>query len=511
MVQGVRVEKDHIVDINPATGDEIGRIKVSSTKNVDDAIAAARKIQPSWAAVSLERRTALMKSACAQIGNVVGLAETITKEMGKTLRESEEEVADNADKDEYCDIVMRANEAETHGGSVIVRHPHGVVSICAPWNYPVEEIVLLSIPALIAGNAVVIKPSEVVPLSGQKVVTALSTELNAQFPGLVGLVQGDGAVGSYLVAHPGVDMCAFTGSTATGKKILEGASKSLKRVVLECGGKDPMVVMADADVDKAAKDAVDFSVANCGQVCCAVERVYVADAIYDQFEAKVVEHAKSYVAGDGLDPKSMIGPMVSEMQRNIVHAHVQTATKAGAKCLVGGIMPPASQKGNFYPPTVLSGVPHAAKEITQEETFGPVVALSKFDGSDEAAVSLANDSTYGLTASVYSGDISRAGNIAAQISAGQVGINNNPLSGARDLRSPFVGHKRSGYGSHSGTDGWRAFSTPKTLIYTAVPPTKALPTPAQPLPPAADAWKGYVWPAVAAAAVAIATITVMKK
>ena len=273
-----------------------------------------------------------------------------------------------------------------------------------------------------------------------------------------------------------------------------------------------MVVMADADIDAAAKDAVDFSIANCGQVCCAVERVYVADSIYPAFEAKVVEHAKSYVCGDGLDPKSQIGPLVSETQRQIVHQHVQAATKAGAKCLVGGALPPKSQKGHFYPPTVLSNVPHAAKEITQEETFGPVVALSKFDGTDDAAVELANDSTYGLTASVYSGDVLRAGNIAARISAGQVGINNNPLSGARDVRSPFVGHKRSGYGSHSGTDGWRQFSTPKTLIYTAPPEPKALPTPAKALPPAAgEAWKGYVWPAVAAAAVATAVVAVMKK
>lgn len=511
MVQGVKIEAGHIVDVNPATGEEVGRVKCSTEQEVDAAIAAAQKVQPSWAGIGLAERTELVKAAVRRIGDVAGLAELITKEMGKTLKESEEEVVDNADKDEYCELVMRANEPETHGSSVIVRHPHGVVSICAPWNYPVEEIVLLSIPALIAGNAVVVKPSEVVPLSGAAVVGALAAGLNGAWPGLVNLVQGDGAIGSYLVAHPSIDMCAFTGSTATGKKILEGASKSLKRVVLECGGKDPMVVMADADVDVAAKDAVDFSLANCGQVCCAVERVYVADEIYPAFEAKVVEHAKSYVFGNGLDPASQMGPLVSDTQRQIVHQHVQAATKAGAKCLVGGKLPPSADKGTFYPPTVLSGVPHAAKAITQEETFGPVVALSRFDGSDETAVQLANDSTYGLTASVYSGDIVRAGKIAARISAGQVGINNNPLSGARDVRSPFVGHKRSGYGSHSGTDGWRQFSTPKTLIYTAPPDAQSLPTPAQALPTVGGGAKEYLWPAVAAAAIAVAVVAVMKK
>lgn len=239
----------------------------------------------------------------------------------------------------------------------------------------------------------------------------------------------------------------------------------------------------------------------------------MAESIYDAFEARVVEHAKTYVHGNGLDATSKIGPLVSEMQREIVHKHVQAATKAGAKCLVGGRLPPKSAKGTFYPPTVLSNVPHAAKEITQEETFGPVVALSRFDGTDEAAVKLANDSTYGLTASVYSGDVARAGAVAARISAGQVGINNNPLSGNRDVRSPFVGHKRSGYGSHSGTDGWRQFSTPKTLIYTASPEPKALPTPAQPLPRASAGrpTAELVWPAVTAVAVAVAVIAVVRK
>ena len=265
MVQGVRIEKDHIVDINPATGEELARVKVSSTSDVDAAISNAQQAQQRWCAVGLAKRTELVKAAVKRIGGLPGLAETITKEMGKTLKESEEEVADNSNMDEYADLVMRANEPEVHGGSVIVRHPHGVVSICSPWNYPVEEIVLLSIPSLVAGNAIVIKPSEVVPLSGAAVVGALMAGLNASYPGLVSLLQGDGAVGSYLVSHPGVDMCAFTGSTATGKRILEAASKSLKRVVLECGGKDPMVVLGDADIDAAAKDAVDFSLANwCG-------------------------------------------------------------------------------------------------------------------------------------------------------------------------------------------------------------------------------------------------------
>jgi acyl-CoA reductase-like NAD-dependent aldehyde dehydrogenase len=478
MVQGVKIENGYIVNVNPATGALIEpRVKVSTHAEVDAAVAAAQKAQVAWAARSLAERTALVKMAVKNIGkDKAGLARMITTEMGKTIPESEEEVDDNADKDEYCDLVREANEPEIHGGSVIHRHPHGVVSICAPWNYPIEEIVLLAVPSLIAGNAVVVKPSEVVPLSSGKVVQCLMDGLNSVQPGLVALVQGDGGVGSYLVSHPGVGMCAFTGSTATGAKILQAASASLKPVVLECGGKDPMVVFADADLDKAAKDAVDFSLANCGQVCCAVERVYVEETVAADFERRVLQHAQGYVTGDGLvaseGPK--IGPMVSELQRQTVHRHVQAAQKAGARCVLGGELPHGG-KGTFYPPTVLADVPHAAKEVTQEETFGPVVALSKFDGADETAVALANDSTYGLTASVYSGDLKRAGRVASRIAAGQVGVNNNPLSGARDIRCPFVGHKRSGYGSHSGKDGWRQFSVPKSLLYTAPPPLAALP------------------------------------
>lgn len=186
------VEDGFIINKNPATGEVIGRVPVSTRENVDAAVAAAQEAQRQWSALPLAERTELVSAAVRRIGDELTLAELITREMGKTLQESKDEVADNSDMDAYCEAVMRANEPETHGSSIIVRHPHGVVSVCAPWNYPIEEIVLLSIPALVAGNAVVIKPSEVVPLSGEKVVGALMAGLNDRFPGLVNLVQGDG-------------------------------------------------------------------------------------------------------------------------------------------------------------------------------------------------------------------------------------------------------------------------------------------------------------------------------
>jgi acyl-CoA reductase-like NAD-dependent aldehyde dehydrogenase len=359
----------------------IERVKVSTHADVDAAVAAARRAQPGWAALTLAERTAAVKAAVRGIGGIKAtLAPLITKEMGKTIREAEAEVSDNSNMDAYCDLVAAANAPEAHGGSVIVRHPHGVVSICSPWNYPVEEIVLLSIPALIAGNAIVVKPSEVVPLSSGAVVKCLMEGLNASHPGLVQLLQGDGDVGGYLVSHPDVDMCAFTGSTATGAKILEAASRTLKPVVLECGGKDPMLVMDDADLDQAAADAVRFSLQNCGQVCCAVERVYVSASVAEAFETKVKQAASAWVAGDGMKAGTTMGPCVSEMQRQTVHRHVQAAIKAGARCVMGGVMPPASDMGTFYPPTVLTGVPHSARAITQEEVRSPTVRVGRRGG-----------------------------------------------------------------------------------------------------------------------------------
>jgi len=412
MVQGVLIEDGHLVNINPSTGERIEpRVKVFDNADVDAAVAAARAAQPEWAARSLAERTRRVREAVAAIGaDRPALARTITSEMGKTLKEAEEEVDCAAGKDEYCELVREANEPEIYGGSVLVRQPHGVVSICSPWNYPVDEILILAVPALIAGNAIVIKPSEVTPLCGAAAARCLTDGLGALHPGLVGLVQGDGAAGAYLVGHAGVDMCCLTGSSATGARILQAAAASLKPAVLECGGKDAMVVFADADLDAAARDAVDYSLANCGQVCCAVERVYVETSAAAAFEARVLAHARRYVATDGLlaaaaaaasssadsaaddaedaaTARLYIGPMVSDVQRQVVHRHVLAARAAGARLLLGGEMPtspPASASssdggtsgaggavgGTFYPPTVLADVPHHGTAPRFQASFG---------------------------------------------------------------------------------------------------------------------------------------------
>lgn len=467
MVQGVVVENGCIVDVNPANQEVVDRVPVSTPEDINAAIARAKAAQVGWAATPLEERITKLKAAVKNLQkDKDGLALTIVKEMGKVLSEAKEEVDGAADKDDFLDLVYEANKpvrAPTKEGeatAVTVRQPHGVVAVCSPWNFPSDEILLLALPALAAGNTVVVKPSEVAPLTGKAVVDALKAGLPS---GCAELLQGDGAVGAPLVEHPDVNMVAMTGSSATGRKIMQNCSSNLKRLVLELGGKDPMVVFADADLDKAAEDAVTFSFFNCGQVCCAVERVYVEKSVKADFEKKVTEQAKAWVAGDGQDEASKIGPMVSKMQREIVETHVADAVKNGAKMLFQGDAPKDS-KGNYFPGTVLTDV-QQAMTIQKEETFGPVVAIAEFDGAEKTAVELSNDSSYGLSASVYSKDLMKANRVAAGIKAGQVGINNYPLFNAHGTL-PWVGHKGSGFGYHSGFDGWRQFSVPKSIIMT---------------------------------------------
>ena len=248
---------------------------------------------------------------------------------------------------------------------------------------------LLALPSLASGNTVIVKPSEVVPETGALMVETMQKCLP---PGVIQLAQGSGSVGASLVSHKGIDLVAMTGSSATGRKILEAAAPQLKRVILEMGGKDPMIVCDDADLEKAAKDAVMYSLSNTGQVCCSVERIYVADSVYDEFQALAKVAAKDYKVGNGMDPENQVGPMVSAMQKDLVHEQIQDAIEKGAKILHQSEIPNGEDatSGNFYPVTVVADVDDTMQLFTKE-TFGPVVAIAKFDGTEDEAVRLAND------------------------------------------------------------------------------------------------------------------------
>lgn len=461
MVQGVAIAEGCIVNTNPANGEVISRVPCTTKEELEKILVASSSVQPEWAAVPLAERIRLLRKGLEAIARKKDvLIEMIVKEMGKPIAEARAEIEGSVGRDEYFNVLQEALEPKKRGTNCqVVRQPLGVVAVLSPWNFPADEILLLVLPALASGNAVVVKPSEVTPETGAMVVEALSSVLP---PSVLQLAQGDGAVGSEIVSHPLVSMIAMTGSSATGKKILQACASSptIKRLVLELGGKDPMVVFEDADLEQAASDAVAYSLSNAGQVCCSIERVYVAQSIYEDFCKRVVEFAETYKVGDGSDPTVKVGPMVSSVQRDIVKEQVKDALEKGAELLYKS---PSVAGGTFHPITVLSGVTNDMK-IYREETFGPVVSLIPFDGTESTAICLANESQYGLASSVYTLDLAKAERVANSIHAGQVGINCYSIENM-DVGCPWVGHKQSGYGYHSGPEGFQQFSVPKSLVF----------------------------------------------
>ncbi len=448
-----------VIDRNPATGKVLAEIPGATLREVQAAVSQARAAQPAWAALAPEaRREALLAAAQTLAARKEELADTITQEMGKTRRSALGEVEGYlAGLERKTQEVVEAIAPQPFEGAedeaVLVRAPHGVVAAITPWNFPVGMPLSILIPALGTGNAVVFKPSEEVPLTGAILHQALAQHLP---DGVLTLLQGAGDVGAALVDSD-VDMVGFVGSRATGSRIMAAASNHLKRMVLELGGKDPMIVFADADLEAAAECAVTHSLRNTGQVCCSVERVYVAEAVAERFEALVLEKARDWKHGDGFTESSRMGPLVSETQRNKVHQQVQEARAEGADVALGGELPEGP--GYFYPATVLTNV-RQDQRITQEETFGPVVALTRFSGEDEEGIRLANDTLYGLGANVWTGDEERGRRVAAALQAGQVGVNRY-LAGAPG--SPWVGARQSGFGFRGGPEGHRQFTTPKTI------------------------------------------------
>ena len=338
--------------------------------------------------------------------------------------------------------------------SRIIFRPLGVIGIISPWNFPLatpaDEVVM----ALMAGNAVVLKPSELTPLIALKIGELFE---KAGLPdGLLEIVTGDGATGAALV-DARTDKIMFTGSVATGKRVAEGAAKHLTPVVLELGGKDPMIVLQDADLENAARGAVWGAFANSGQACASVERCYVHESIASKFIDRVVAETKSLKQGLGTGDGVDVGAMSNENQLQIVVDHVNDARQRGAKILTGGQRPP-DQKGLFYEPTVLTGVDHQMK-IMRDETFGPVLPVMTFKTDDEA-INLANDSVFGLTASVWTKDISKGKRIAEKINAGTVMVNEVVYTHGI-AQTPWGGVKESGYGRTHGRMGLLELVTPQ--------------------------------------------------
>jgi succinate-semialdehyde dehydrogenase / glutarate-semialdehyde dehydrogenase len=448
-----------IKNLNPSTGELLAEITCATSEEVQDAVARARAAQPAWEALGLEER-------CRVLGGIADglaqrsdeLADLATKEMGKLRGDAEGEVAGftsmvKAELAEVLEALAPQSFTTKSNTTELVRMPHGVVAAITPWNFPVGMPLQILGPALAAGNTVVFKPSEHVPLTGRLVAEIVQACVPED---VLVLVEGAGETGAALV-EADIDMVGFVGSRETGKRIMESAAQGLKRLVLELGGKDPLVVFADADLDAAADCAVRHSLRNTGQVCCAVERVYIEESAAAAFEEKVTALAADWKHGDGFDETSQMGPLVSEGQRDKVVAQVDAAVAEGARLVLGGSCPEGP--GWYYPATVLADV-SSEQRISHEETFGPVVSLSVFDGSEGEAIRLANDTPYGLGANVFSGDSERGARVAARMQAGQVGINQY-LGGAPG--TPWVGARQSGFGFLGGPEGHRQFTWPKSI------------------------------------------------
>jgi len=460
MAQTIPAKSDRaeLVSRNPVTGAEIGRAPIATPEEVARAVGRAREAQRSWSQASFrERGRVIMKARKIILKELENIALLIAQETGKPIAEAiAMELTPTLDLMQYFarhtgNLLQRervniGQYALMGRSSYILYKPLGVIGIISPWNFPwatpLDEVVI----ALMAGNSVVLKPSELTPLTGLQIKEVFR---RAGLPdGLLEVVTGEGSIGAALVAA-GVDKIMFTGSVATGKRVAEAAAKYLTPVVLELGGKDPLIVLADADIESAARAAVWGAFANCGQACAAVERCYVHESIAPQFTDAVLKETKRLRQNIGTNQDTDIGSMTSDRQLRIVEDHVLDAQAKGATVLTGGQRPP-SLTGPFYEPTVLTNVNHEM-EVMRDETFGPVLPIMTFK-TDEEAVRLANDSIYGLTASVFTKDMARGKQLAERIDAGTVMVN-EVLYTHGIAQTPWGGVKQSGIGRTHGRAG----------------------------------------------------------
>ncbi len=434
---------------NPFSGETVGQVPVTPAAAVSDVVAVARKAQPAWMALGSEERGRRIASGCKRlIENADSLGELLTKEMGKPIAAATGEVKSCGDVSEEIEEIIAALREQVFEDkrtkTVQYRDPYGVCAVISPWNFPISMPHWMCLPALMAGNTVVLKPSEETPLIAQAYVDALNAVLPS---GVLQIIHGADEQGKALVAAD-VDLVAFTGSREVGKKILQSCAQGLKRVILELGGKDPMVVLPGADLKKAGRFAANNSFRNAGQVCVSTERIYVHKEDADAFTDALCSAAANMPLGNGLDKETVIGPMINSVQRDHVLKQISEAVSSGARIVYGG----EGHYDNFVQPTVLRGVTHKM-DIAKTETFGPVACIIEVDSTEEA-IALANDSAFGLGATVF-GPTEAALLAGRQLSAGMIGINKS-CGGASG--TPWVGACESGYGFHSGKEGHQQFT-----------------------------------------------------
>ncbi|HYP56373.1 MAG TPA: aldehyde dehydrogenase family protein [Solirubrobacterales bacterium] len=461
-------ETDSIEVVNPATGERIADLPVDSPAGVAATVARVRGNQPAWEGLGIEGRYRwLARLRDWLLDNEERVLDTMQAETGKVRGDTAAETIYLADLINFYgakaakfigDETVRPHSALMATKKLMVQHrPYPVVGVISPWNFPLALALGDALPALQAGAAVVIKPSEFTPLGIDEIVRAWKEEIGG--PDVFDRVHGTGETGGALIDH--VDFVQFTGSDRTGRKVMARAAETLTPVSLELGGKDPMIVLDDADLDRAANAAAWGSMFNSGQVCLSVERVYVEEAVYDDFVARLTrEVGKLRQGADGRVPRKDIGAMTSPNQADVVEDHVEDAIASGARALTGGKR--ADGPGDYFEPTVLVDVDHSMK-VMREETFGPVVGVMKVRDEEEA-LRFANDTPYGLAASVF-GEKRRAERLGRQIEAGAVNVNDVIVNYvAMDV--PMGGWKQSGIGFRHGEYGIKKYCRPESVIVT---------------------------------------------
>ncbi|MFE3794045.1 aldehyde dehydrogenase family protein [Nocardia tengchongensis] len=458
-------EQRRLALASPVTGLPIGTLDVADSDEVARAVGRARATQTAWAARGIGERAALLRGAIDVLSaRRAEIAETIQAETGKPMAE-----ALGVEIVPACDFLnywsgrarrdLRPHRQRLHGylrpfkRLHIQYQPLGVVAVITPWNAPFVLTLNPVVQALLAGNTVVFKPSEVTPRSGEWVARVLH---EAGVPeDVVQVLHGDGETGAALV-NSELDKVCFTGSVATGRKIASACAGRFVPCTLELGGKDAMIVCADADLERAAAGAVYLSMFNTGQVCMSVERIYVIDSVADEFIDLVVRKASAVSYGPG---NTDMGPLFWDRQLDLVTDHVADAAAAGAQILVGGSA--AAGDGLYFKPTVISGAHHGMR-IVDEETFGPIATIVRVRDEDEA-IQLANDSRYGLSGSVFTKDRARARRIAARLATGSV-VHNDAAVVYGVPEAPFGGRKDSGVGQVNGVHALRGYTHAQPVL-----------------------------------------------
>ena len=459
LIGGEMVTTDATLDVvNPATEQVIAQVTACGKDELDRAVDAARAAFKSWRKTTPEERQKVVLGIAAAIkDNADELFRLLTSEQGKPHAQAQQEIYGAAGMSAAQSTLSLDDEVTEDSDTRLSRTrrvPVGVVGGIVPWNFPIMMAIQKIVPALVAGCTIVLKPSPFTPLTTLRIAELIKDVVPA---GTVNIITGEDSLGPLITEHPGIDKITFTGSTATGKKIMEGAARDLKRITLELGGNDASIVLPDADVEKVAEQLFWSSFSNAGQVCIAAKRIYIHEDIYDDLSKAIADYAKGVTVGDGSQQGTGVGPIQNRKQFERVCELIQDAKDKGYNFLTGGDTDP-SGTGYYVPITILDNPPEDAR-IVAEEQFGPVMPLMKFSSVDEA-IARANASEYGLAGAIWSKDTDAAVEIAEQLETGTVWINEfmhlSPFA-------PFGGHKQSGFGAEYGIDGLKEFTYPQVI------------------------------------------------